>query len=331
MTWDHHGRRIEDEDEAAERAPDVARHGYITSGVDRANLVWLIDAYAGQTLLLLARIATAGPAVCWLSTQRLARDCNVEPRTVARYRSALVEDGVLEREKTDDGRTVFWINWHRLAELACEGLMRRPAKERVAIIKNTFRPLINRNGLPFDYSWFERWSDPETAPLDTSPGHFRRKRQNAAPRQGIHAPRQGIQDPGKLSAPPDTMSGPSKPELNPNPEPESTNGSLKGPLDAGADQDGVEPLGDIQVMYAGRPTLMLRVLQVLAAGSAPRSRGEIADALNVHPGEVGRALGELRRRGYAERVDHGRYGLTRAWAEAWFATDDPKHRARTSS
>ena len=92
-----------------------------------------------------------------------------------------------------------------------------------------------------------------------------------------------------------------------------------------------EPLGDIQVMYAGRPTLMLRVLQVLAAGSAPRSRGEIADALNVYPGEVGRALGELRRRGYGERVDHGRYGLTRAWAEARFATDDSKHRARTSS
>jgi len=169
-----------DEEEATDRAPDVARDDYITSGVDRANLVWLIDAYAGQ-MLLLARSVTAGPAVCWLSTQRLARDCNMEPRTVARYRSKLVEDGVLERETTDDGRTSFRINWGRLVELASEGLMRRPAKKRVAIINSIFRPLINRNVLPFDYSWFERWSDPAIAPLDTTPGHFKRKRPNASP------------------------------------------------------------------------------------------------------------------------------------------------------
>src|SRR5262245_3170056 len=98
MTWDHDGRRIEAEDEAADRAAEIMSGDDIQSALDRVNLVWLIDAYAGQKLMLLLRMVTAGPSACWLSIQRLARDCNMEPRTVERYRSALVEDGVLDCE-----------------------------------------------------------------------------------------------------------------------------------------------------------------------------------------------------------------------------------------
>jgi predicted transcriptional regulator len=263
--------------------------------------------------MLLLRMVTAGPAVCWLSIQRLARDCNMEPRTVARYRSALVEDGALDREKTDDGRTVFWINWHRLVELACEGLMRRPAKERVAIIKNTFRPLINSNVLPINRDWLERWSDPATKPADSTPGHFKRKRQNPASRQGIHTPRQGIQEADKVSAPPDTMPGPSEPELNPNPEPESTNGPLKGPLVAGADQDGREQFGDKQVEDAIKPTLLLEVLHSVGR---PWTLDELADGLEMRQSQVEPALKELCLRGYTECRDDGRYVVTFAGTKA---------------
>jgi hypothetical protein len=313
MIWDHHGRRIEDEDEAADRAAEIRSGDDIQSALDRVNLVWLIHPYSGQKLMLLLRMVTSGPTACWLSTERLARDCNMSPRTVTRYRSELVEDGVLDCETDDAGRTVFSFNWRRLVELACEGLMRRPAKERVAIIKNTFRPLINRNVLPFDYSWFERWSDPATKPANTTPGHFKRNRQNANPRRGIRVPRQGIQDSDNVSAPSDTMPGPSKPELNPNPEPESANGSLKGPLDAGADQDGVEQSGGVRVEQAIEPTFLLGVLHDLGR---PWTLDELADGFGVRPSQVEPALRELCRRGHTERRDDGRYVVTAAGTKA---------------
>ena len=209
---------------------------------------------------------------------------------------------------------MFWINWRRLVELACRGLMRRPAKQRVAIIERIFRPIINRNALTIERTWLERWSDPATKPVDSTPGHFTRKRQKLDPRQGIHALRQGIQDPDKVSAPPDTMSGPSEPELNPNPEPECHNAT---PLDAGRHvRQRRKQSGGIQVDYAGKLTLIARVLQVLNSDPLPWSRGEIADALEAHPGQVGRALGELRRRGYAERCSSTRYQPTPAGTKA---------------
>ena len=113
--WDQEGEPMVDDDydEAVrDRAADLGIDGTsIQSALDRANLVWLIDAYAGEKLLLLARIATAAPAVCWLSTERLARDCKIHPRTAERYRAAFVADGILQRIVDAKGRTAFRIDW----------------------------------------------------------------------------------------------------------------------------------------------------------------------------------------------------------------------------
>jgi hypothetical protein len=147
----------------------------------------------------------------------------------------------------------------------------------------------------------------------SSAGPIRRPR-HSTPRRVISREGGRSLSPDKVSAPPDTMSGPSEPELNPNPEPESHNGT---PLDAGRHvRHGGKQLGGIQVNYAGKPTLIARVLQVLNSDPLPWSRGGIADALEAHSGQVGRALGELRRRGYAERCSSTRYVLTSAGTKA---------------
>ena len=98
-----------------------------------------------------------------------------------------------------------------MLKLAGAGLLRRPAKERAAIIEMIFRPIIDKNLLEINRDALDQWADPAVPSLrGTMPGHRRvRKKQNVAPgkvsttprarypdpRQGIQDPRQGIQDP----------------------------------------------------------------------------------------------------------------------------------------
>jgi hypothetical protein len=286
MSWDTDGARIVDDDEARERAEEDLDGDYIQSGLDRANLVWTINAYAGEKLLLLARIATSGPEVCSLSIQRLARDCKMATRTVERYRSAFVADGVLERTVDSKDRTVFRINWRKVMVLACDGLERRPVKERVRIIEGTFRTIVDRNVLPINRDWLEHWADPATPqPPDTMPGHFTRSRRkkNATPRQGIHTARHGVGPPGRdvgsRAKPPDRVSGPSEPEsTNPKGEPELCNGGALRPT-----RERRSSLGPIQAEYGGKPTVIVRALDLMrdGGGGFPWTRGDVAAELGV--------------------------------------------------
>lgn len=308
MTWDHEGQAWEgDGEEARDRAADLGATGYeIQSGLDRFNLVCLIDEYAGAKWQLLVRMAMAGSAVSKLSISRLARDCNMRPRTAERYRSALVHDGIIESEVDDKGRTVFRLNWMRLLSLACHGLERRPVKERIAIIEGTFRRIADHNALPINREWLDYWADPNNTslPPDNMSGGIRRARnkQNHSPRQQSLTPRQHV---GGFALTPDNMSGPSEPEsINPNLEPES----LNGPLPSGPHhQNGIDP---IQETYGGKPTLLVRVLAAMLREGGTWTRRAIIETLDAHPAHVTASLRELRQRGYVQRVGHGRYQLT---------------------
>ena len=328
MSWDHDGSRIEDDEEAGDRhAENHDAFDSITSGLDRSNLVWMlggsrvettvagktqVSIIAGGKLLLLARIATAGPSVCKLPIDRLARDCGMHPRTAERYRSSLVEDGILERVDGDKGRPAsFRLIWQKVVDLAGIGLMRRPAKERVRIIDSTLRSLAVRNVLPLNETWLAQWSNPATPePSGAAPGRFTRTRRKQtgtparypAPRHGIHGPRQGI--PAV-----DTLPGPSEPEsLNLNKEPEGYNGCPAG-------QPCVDRLRQFgfQSSYGGKPTLKSRTLELLCSAKRPVARKAVVDALGVKfPGEVQRVFKELCRAGLAKRTGHGRYIATKA-------------------
>lgn len=340
MTWNHEGDYFEgDEEEVQDRAADLGADGTeIQSGLDRYNVLCLVDAYAGAKLHLLTRIAMAGPAICKLSARRLARDCKLAPRTVEKYRASFVDDGVLTRETDDKDRTVFRVNWTRIIELACDGLTRRPVKERVAIIdggstsRGTFRRIVDHNGLPINRDWLEHWADPNTpqAP-DTMPGRFRRIRKKQKhtppatypdPRHVAGDPRQGIHDSGLT---PGTLPGPSEPEgFNPNLEPETHNGSLNAAsLRSACSSEqwtitGGDGLAPIQPSYAGKPTLIAQALHLMRSEPARTwQRRELIDALGIrYPGEAQRVLKDLRERGYVVKVRHGFYQLTQAGKQA---------------
>jgi hypothetical protein len=74
---------------------------------------------------------------------------------------------------------------------------------------------------------------------------------------------------------------------------------------------GRKPLPEIKTTYAGRPTLLARVRDILR-DEGPVKRKPIIDRLGVRQEDVQRAVNVLCERGYAERVGHGLYDLTRA-------------------
>jgi hypothetical protein len=183
MPWDHDGSPIEgaNGEEIYDRAAELGRSlSSLESGLDRANLVFLIDGYrlghwielAGDRKLLLHRMAMAGPELCTLSAARLGRDCGISPRWVYTYRAEFVAAGLMTREivvERGRQRFEFRMNWLRLFNMAVECALRRPVEERIAIIDRILRTIADRNGVAFDPKALAHWLDPST-PSKPAPG-----------------------------------------------------------------------------------------------------------------------------------------------------------------
>jgi predicted transcriptional regulator len=319
MSWDTDGSRIDDLEQARERAEELSITG-IQSALDRANLGWLIDAYDGSKLLLLQRMLSAGPSACKLSTERLARDCRIDPSTVARHRSALVADGVLRRREYQAGRIVFEFKWHKIVALAWDGLMRRPANERAQIIEKIFRNIIDRNAIDVNRDALDYWAAPDIPPPEMpDPRPQRRRPQPSKPdavrRLSGYQRRKQTRN-GNDAVPPGndgvTLSQ-GTPSLRGRTEPEGSNlndkhESLNGPRLARAGH--AVAVAPIQATYAGKPTLTAKTIALMQTDPNRHwTRRDLIEAFDVGAGEAQRALKRLADADRIVKFSYGRYRL----------------------
>jgi Protein of unknown function (DUF3768) len=74
MTWDSDGSRIDDNEWAGDRTRELDGDDWgLPSALDRVNIAWLVDRYPIAKHLLLVRMVTAGPEVCKLSAETIAK------------------------------------------------------------------------------------------------------------------------------------------------------------------------------------------------------------------------------------------------------------------
>jgi DNA-binding transcriptional regulator YhcF (GntR family) len=313
MSWDTDGDYIAEEPEAVDL---TVLHRW-----ELLHLIWepIALGASGRVLSVLFRVLPPGRPLL-MSMGAVAREAGVTKQTVVRVYKALRAARILVTAK--DGKPT--VNYDEALDAAIRSVASRPSGElerRLARLQE----IAGAMGTGVNTEFIDaQVADYDADPDKRLPGRQRRKRK---PRRTHAALERTHVMPDRPHAVPDRTHGVSAsdarcaPELNlngvSNPKGNwNANGASGGasrPLEAPHTDQPSNKLGPIQTEYGGQPTLIARALELIRRRPVdPWTRFDIAVELDVLPGEAGRVLRDLRQRGYAERIGHGRYMLTEA-------------------